>query len=180
MSVAFSFRVDYRPYSGYRDPSLPIGAWTSQAGAVGNASGGIITLDFLFQRDGDPLVTELFNLEQLAVDTSSEAVREFIMTTISMDNLSPSRLASPQIWHFQTNGAPGLGQSAVSLETGTMLPLWFGPPNREEGDSGIRLQTQNVDLVFYAITFQGYIWGPRSILAEGGPRRPVGGLFGKG
>lgn len=179
MSVGFDFRVDIRPYSGYNDPSLPIASWISQAGAAGDATGGIFNMGFFFQLDGDAQISELFNLEQLSFDTSNTNDREVIIETVAMDTLAANRPASPQKWQFRIEGASSTGAAALSLGS-TLLPLWLGSPNRDEGDSGLRITTANVDLLLYAATLQGYVWGPRSVLAEGGPRRPVGGLFGRG
>ena len=180
MSVGFSVRVDVRPYTGYDDPGLPIAAWISQAGVVGNASGGTLNIDFLFQLDAQPLTTELYNLEQVSADTSAEAERQFSLETLNMDQLALNREGSPQKWRSRVLAATGSGIAATELDGATILPLWLGAPNRAEGDSGIRMFWQNADLLLYAVTLQGYIWGPRSVMAAGGPRRPVGGLFGKG
>jgi len=179
VSVGFDFRVDIRPYSGYEDPSLPIASWISQAGAAGNASGGSFNMGFFFQLDGDPLISELFSLEQISFDTSVETNRNLLLQTVNMDNLAPNRPGSTQFWKFQIDAVFSTGVSAIPLAN-TMLPLWLGSPNRDEGDSGLRITTSNTDLVLYAATLQGYMWGPRSVLAQGGPRRPTGGLFGNG
>ena len=178
MSVQASFRVDVRPYSGYAEPSFPIGAWIAQGGLAGDASGGNLTFDFLFQRDDDALVTELYSLEQISIDSTASANHSGNMQTIRMDQLAPNRPASPSIWGFflvaRVTGA------ALDLEESNILPLWLGAPNLDEGGKGLRFTFANVDLRLFAITIQGYMWGPRSVLASGGPRRPVGGLFGNG
>lgn len=179
MSVGFAFRVDIRPYSGYSDPSLPIAAWIAQGGAVGNASGGALTMSFLFQRDEDAQISELFNLEQISFDTSTDVNRVGMLSTINMDTLAPNRPVSDQIWRIDTFGDGGpIGLSAGNLDRLLQHPLWLGAPNRVEGDSGLRVTWPNVDLLLYLVTLQGYMWGPRSVLANGGPQRPVGGLFG--
>ena len=178
MSVFTTFRLDVRPYSGYNDPSLPIAAWIAQGSLVGDASGGTLTFAFRIQTDGDPQISELYNLEALQYDTSNEAIQDVILSTRNMDSLSSFRAVFDQRWVFQTEGAAATNRSAGRLDRGTILPLWFGSPNRDEGDADIRLETVNNDLRLYLATLQGYMWGPRSVLAEGGPRRPVGGLFG--
>ena len=176
MAVGFSFRVDVRPYSGYANPSLPIAAWVGQGTAVGDATGGNLNMDFFFQNDDEALITELFNLEQVALDTTAGVNTPGILRLISMDNLAPNRPMFGQIWSFTMNTR--LGDTAIDMTRGSVLPLWLGAPNREEGDSGIRFFFDNVDARIYGVTIQGYIWGPRSVLAEGGPQRPPNGLFG--
>jgi len=177
VSFGVSFRVDVRPYSGYDSPGLPIAAWISQGGTVGDASGGVINMDFLFQRDDDAQVSELFNLEQISVDTTSATSRDFTIQTLNMDNLAPNRPASTQKWKSNSQFGSGLSNSAFDLDNANILPLWLGAPNRGEGDVGLRIFWPNIDLLLFAVTLQGYMWGPRSVLAPGGPQRPVGGLF---
>jgi len=176
MSVGFTFRVDIRPYTGFTDPALPVASWFAQGGAAGNASGGTINLDFPFQRDGDAQISELFNIEQIAADTTSAVARDAIMQALNMDFLALGRPATDRRWRLQTTAAPG-AVSAISI-LNNQLPLWLGTPNREEGDAGLRFLFTNVDLLLYFVSIQGYMWGPRSVMAEGGPRRPLSGLFG--
>jgi len=175
VSVGFSERVDIRPYSGYDDPGLPIATWVAQAGRAGNASGGTINLDFLFQEDGTPLISELFSLEQMAIDVSTGSSVGGSMLTINMDTLAPNRQLTDQRWNFNLIAFNNI--RAMTLQSANILPIWLGSPNRAEGDSGIRFFFTNVDLLLYQVVLQGYMWGPRSILAPGGPRRPGGGLF---
>lgn len=178
MTVSGTFRVDIRPYSGYDDPGLPIGAWIAQGGIAGDASGGQVIMDFLFKQGDDNLVTELYSLDQISVDTTSATTIEIVMETLNMDSLAFNRLASTQKWIMQArNVGSTLGGNVVPLDEIQALPIWLGSPNATEGDSGLRYRFLNIDLILFAVLLQGYIWGPRSVLAEGGPRRPVGGLF---
>lgn len=177
MTVSATFRVDIRPYTGYSDPGLPVAAWIAQGGVAGDASGGLIFMNFNFQRDEDAQISELFSLDQMHADTSSSVSRIGLLETRNMDALSQNRPLTDQIWRFQTLGGPtGSGFSAIAL-IGDPLPFWLGAPNRVEGESGLRVTWLNIDLLLHLVTLQGYMWGPRSVLAEGGPRRPVGGLF---
>ena len=180
MSVGFSERVDIRPYSGYSDPSLPIGAWVAQAGRAGDATGGTINLDFLFKLDENPQTSELFSLEQMSIDITSVlgVHQEGSIETFGMDTLAPNRDLSNQKWHFSLKAFNT--STAMELDKSQILPLWLGAPNRIEGDSGLRLFFVNTNLILYQVILQGYMWGPRAVMAPGGPRRPVGGLFGAG
>ena len=180
MVVTATFRVDVRPYSGYDDPSFPIAAWIAQGGVAGDPSGGAVFMDFLFQRSDDNQVSELFSLEQFSADTTGNLDDAGVVETLNMDSLAPNRPASTQKWQFRTEGLGAtLAVSVTSLRS-LGLPLWLGTPNRTEGNGGLRVLFTNVDLRLYAITLQGYMWGPRSVLAPGGPRRPVSGLLGNG
>ena len=178
MSVFGTFRVDTRPYTGYAEPGLPIGAWITQSGLAGDASGGIARMTFLFELEGGVRISELYNIEQISIDTSTAVGRDCILATLNMDALSPGRQASPQQWHMQTELNSGVG-SAAPLVDQAGLPLWLGAPavDTPAGDKGFTLTLPNIDGVLYAATVQGYFWGPRSVIAPGGPRRPVGGFF---
>lgn len=180
MSVLARFRVDVRPYSGYNDPALPISGWIAQGGAVGDASGGNLTMDFNFM-DGEeiPRISELFNLEQIAIDTTGGSEGLF-METRNMDNLSPARAGSPQKWAWIVSVV--LGNAALRNDATPKgpLPIWLGAPNQDapSSEAGLRFTWANTNLRLYAITIQGYRWGPRSVLAPGGPQRPPFGYFG--
>jgi len=180
MSVSIFFRVDTRPYSAYRDPSLPIAAYIAQGGVAGNASGGEVLMAFRFQgAETDARVSQMYNLEQLSIDTTDGTGRAVRIDTINMDALAPARQASPQMWQTTLVAFPGSLGSGLVLPA-TQLPIWLGAPavDPASGDGAIRFTFANVDLILYAITIQGYIWSPRSVLAEGGPQRPVRSLFG--
>ena len=179
MTVVGQFNYDIRPYAGYVDPGLPIGSYIAQGGLVGDSSGGNVVFTFLFQQEQEEQITELFNLEQLTIDTSAQAVQLALMVTVNMDRLSRNRDVSAQQRQFVTtvvSAGSALNQSEVQA-----FPIWLGSPNlsARAGTGGLRFSFANVDLRLYQVTIQGYIWGPRSVLAPGGPRRPVaGGLFG--
>jgi len=179
VALSGNFRVDVRPYSGFTNPSLPVAAWIAQGSIVGDASGGNVTMNFFVLIDGDPQTSLLYNLEQIAFDASSETVLDVILSTRNMDTLAPNRPVFDRRWQFQTVAASNLSFTALPLDKASMLPLWLGAPNRDEGDAGLRVQYKNTDLQQFLITMQGYMWGPRSVLNEGGPRRPQGGLFGE-
>lgn len=179
MAVSGNFRVETRPFSGYRDPALPIGSYIAQAGIAGDASGGGLFINFLFQLSADRRVTELYNLEQISIDTDANLAQRGLISTLNMDSLSPTRPASPQKWSFVTS-QDSVSDSALLISDLLNHPIWLGSPALPSGSSaaGLRLAFLNVDLRLYAATIQGYIWGPRSVLAPGGPQRPVNGFFG--
>jgi len=180
VAVSLDFRIEIRPYSGYEDPGLPVASWITQGGIAGDASGGTMSMNFLFELEGGVRISELFNVERMALDTINNSARVFMLTTLNMDNLAPTRQASPQKWQFSTIPASPLG-SALPPEAMSGFPLWLGAPANisPAGDKGLRLQASNVNGELYAVTFQGYMWGPRAVLAPGGPRRPVEGFLGR-
>jgi len=179
MAVVGSFNYDIRPYTGYSDPGLPIASYIAQGGLVGDASGGNVIFTFIMMTEQEEKITEMFNLEELELDTDG-AGEAFLMETVNMDSLSRNRSASKRKWQGATI-AFGSDSASPFLHLSTFRPMWLGSPNLDAraGTAGLRFSFANTDLRLYAVTIQGYIWSSRSILADGGPRRPLGGgLFG--
>jgi len=177
VTVTVQVRYDVRPYAAYDDPGLPIASYIAQGGLAGDASGGNAIISVEFQGEGDERRSELFNIEQLSIDTSAGVDQPTLMSTVSMDALARNRPASPQKWQMTTTTFEG--ESAIRLADTIGLPIFLGGPNLDNPPPAafLRFQWDNINLRLYAITVQGFIWGPRSILAPGGPRRPIGGLF---
>lgn len=179
MTVSDNFRVELRRYSGYTDPALPIAAYIAQGGSVGDASGGSILQSFLFRLGTEPKIERslMYNLEQLSADYDADVNANIFFRTLNMNNLAPTRVASPEKWSIALRGN-NVSDGASELQFMAGLPLWLGSPNSGGSDAGVRFEWENVDLRLVAATIQGYVWGPRSVLAEGGPQRPPNGLFG--
>lgn len=177
MTVSVDARVETRPFSGFNDPALPTGSYIAQVGVAGDASGGIVLIDFEFMNEGNPLNNQMYNLEQISIDTSTAASEVFEMETLNMDRLAPTRGASPKKWRWVTSA--GIAASMLPVQQLSGLPLWLGAPNQEapSGSALLRFNCTNTDLRLYAITIEGYIWGPRSVLAPGGPQRPARGFM---
>jgi len=178
MSVFVTTRVDIRPYSGYSDPSLPIAAWISQGTVTGDVTGGSVFITMIFELDEtDFRLSQLYNLEQFSMDHDAPSAFAGLMTTRAMDRLSPQRDAAEQRWGL-VGVTDGANQAAVGIDALAGLPIWLGSPNEDFSvDSGLRFETPNVDARVVNVTAQGYVWGPRSVLAEGGPQRPANGFF---
>jgi len=176
MSVEQDFRVETRPYSGYEDPGLPFAAWVASGELTGDGSGGFVRITFQFQVAESDNVTERYNLEQFHADVQLATNSVAIMVFQGMDHTSfPFRPMARQEFALglQTNGVL---DSSVQLRDLAGLPLWMGMPIPGVS-AGLEFQFVNLDGVLFTASGQGYIWGPRAILAPGGPRRPPNGFF---
>jgi len=179
VTVIDDFRVDIRPYSGYANPAFPIASYIAQGGSVGDATAGSVFQNLLFRVGEEPFAVQsaqMYNIEQLSIDAATTASPNCLMTTTNMDQLAPTRIASPQKWNLHTV-SDQVGESSLELQALSGLPIWLGRENSGGLDAGVRFEWDNIDLRLYAVTMQGYCWGPRSVLAEGGPQRPPFGLF---
>jgi len=179
MSTSAIFRVETRPYSGYAEPAFPIASWIAQGSIIGNATGGSATIVLQISAGEATPVSEMYNLEQLHVDTQAPVTEQIIMATQFMDNLAPNRPAAEQSWVIPLT-TTGANDSVMALIQNAGLPIWLGAPLAVFGagvSSALTFEWQNVNLQASEVTAQGYIWGPRSVLAPGGPQRPPFGLF---
>ncbi len=177
MSVASNFRIETRPYSGYADPSLPVGAWITQGVLAGNATGGAVQMNFLFQFGNNPLNSQLYSLEQFTAETNASVTEVADFETINMDRLTPNLVLPVTRQQFPVI-ADGIGSAIAQLGDMAGLPFWLGGPNTALLECSIRFQFTNTNLRVYTVSAQGYIWGPRSVTAPGGPQRPPNGFFG--
>lgn len=176
MTVQGDFRVEVKPYSGYDNPSLPIASWIASGTLTGDATGGAVQFTFLFQVAESDNVSERYDLEQLAIDVEIGTNVVVMMEAQGMEQLAfPSRNVEEQRWAMQVL-TDGSGRAAVPLADLAGLPIWLGMPIFGV-DAGVRLRFLNIDTIVYNATLHGYIWGPRSVLAPGGPQRPPNGYF---
>jgi len=170
------FAVNTRPYSGYTDPALPIASYIAQGTDLGTVTGGSLFLEFPFQLAAGPDVSNLYNLEQFAIHVDQNLNIGANLETFAMDHLAGPLVALIQRWSLLVNfGGGGLG-NANDFGTMAGLPVWLGRPQTGL-DAGLRFELINTLNVTYTATIQGYIWGPRSVLAQGGPQRPQSGYF---
>lgn len=176
MSLTAAFDVITRPYSGYADPTLPIAAYIAQGVQTGDGSGGFLNLQFLFQLAAARDVSNLYNLEQFAVFSDQGVTIGANLDTVAMDHTGGPTVAFLQRWNLLlTFAGLGLGVAAPLSDQGA-LPLWLGRPQTGV-DAGVQFQFVNSPGDNFTAVIQGFIWGPRSVLADGGPQRPPSGYF---
>jgi len=178
MTVIGTFPVQRLPWRGYDDPALPVGIWMASGTTVGDASGGSIRVRLAFTTENAPASGDIFNLEQLTSFSSVGATRTGFMTAV---NLAPAPRLNvvDRLWSLVWNvmdplGNIGLGQTLLDL------PIMLG------GRQSVAANPASIDVGFtnptatdsLSVTGMGYVWEARSVLAEGGPQRPVRNLWG--
>lgn len=175
MSVVAVFPVIQRPWKGYQDPGLPVGMWIAQGTVTGDMTGGSATVIFVFKGEGEPLGARFYNIEQL----------EFSSTEAGRAN------AGLRIFNFDVIGTTGLVTRSIHLEIETddiadaslksgqvRLPIFLGRPQLVDLEAQVLFRTNNTTIETIFATAQGYIWEPRSLLIDGGLRRPLDSLYG--
>jgi len=177
MSIAATFRIETLPWRGYDDPGLPAGAWVAQANLDSDMSGGNNTIQFLFQLSADPLSSRLYNLEQWTIGAGATTDTTCRMQITNMGHLSTDRPLGSRSFAIPLLASPpaaGIDSAAQPLRR----PIFLGAPSAAGNTAQIEFIIDNVSGLSQNVSVYGYIWEPRSILAAGGLRRPVEGLFG--
>ncbi len=175
--------VQRREFAGFRDPGLPIGTWQGFVTVGGDASGGVRQALVTFKQPGDPLSGNMYSLDQLTVQDSDEATKFLTVTAANMDPLrvGPIEIGIGQSFACQLIGvadaSAGFEGSRIAGRDVSQLPMWLGRALDAVNNAQLRLFLTNVDLALMSVGAQGYIWGPRSITADGGPRRPVSSMY---
>jgi hypothetical protein len=174
MTVQAVSDVKTRMFSGYPDdPGLPLGTWAVSAGVIGDASGGNRSIEVDFQPGSIARASLCFSLEEFYLtDTDNNAkVAEF--RSLNMERLHDSELV-------RRATAPLIaGLIVATLDpaaVGGIVPMFMGYTGSVGAPAGFLVIATNVAGLTLLAVAGGYYWGPRSINAVGGPRRPITGL----
>ena len=175
MSIVSFFPVLQRPWRGYDDPGLPVGMYIAQGTQLGDASGGTASVVMNFKEEGDPLGARFYNIEQIEIHHTAAVDRPGAIVLSSFDIISSQGLVDRRI-AFQMI-ADAISDAAL-LSGGVKLPIFLGRPQLVGIGSDVQASVANVDGQTLFFTLQGYIWEPRSLLEDGGLRRPLDSLYG--
>lgn len=177
MAVTVITEADFEFWQTGVDRGLPEQAWRAAASVTGDATGGAMALQVDFQKATNPLSARMWSLELLAA-TASVAVTGML---VSAFNMGIVRAAAPTVgvgFSVDMAAAAGGGVEALRARDLTFLPWFLGAPRQRGLAAGITIAVSNTDMAILDIVLRGYVWGPRSQTFEGGPRRPVGSVFG--
>jgi len=179
VTISVQTHVQQRPWRGYDDPGLPVGMYVAQNAVTADASGGRMTVIFNFRNEGSAASGRYYNIEQIeAQHTGGSAVNVFLIA-VNWDLVGPAGLINRE-WAARTrNGASGL--SALSTDTVFPVPIFLGITSPVASLAAqLQIGTDNTNGTAFTTTIQGYIWEARSVLSEGGLRRPMDSLYSSG
>jgi len=175
MSVSVDTQHFRRPFAGWEDPALPEAIWVASSSALGDGGGGVREIRVVLQAAGQARSGNMFSLEQLTLRETNLSGTNYLVETVNMDTVGG---LVGQAGYMQTLGLTNLVDGSANVAQGkTAQPLFLGAPFAI-GIAVVAFRTDNITGQTFSVFAQGYIWGPRSILAEGGPRRPAGSIFG--
>jgi hypothetical protein len=175
MSVVGVAVMQRRPMRGYDDPGLPERIWQGQGTVIGDGSGGTRFVSFPlnqapFERRGTS-----WSLERIYI-TMTDTVAKFLrVVPQSLDRfvgVADESLQRAFVVEVE-RAATGV---QIRLEH-TQPGAYFGQAAGLGGATSIAVEAVNADLAILNVVLEGYEWGPRSVLAPNGIRRPVDGLY---
>lgn len=176
MSVVANFPVLQRPWRGYADPGLPVGMWIAQGTVLGDATGGTQNVRFVFKTEGEPLGARFYNLEQLEVHSTLAGLAVGDLTLENFDIVGPTGLVNRRM-HLAFE-SDGFTNASLKDGDGPKLPKFLGRPQLVGLPTQLQVTVNNTLNETLFFTGQGYIWEPRSLLEDGGLRRPLDSLYG--
>lgn len=179
MTVQLTVPPTIRPYRGFEEPALPNGYWIVHQSVLGDATGGLMSVNIRFSSADQPNVSTIWNLETLAI---SAAEAGSATMRVDFGNMDPQPLGA-------STGARTILYALPTLDFGVTIsgralellarntPIFLGSAGKGvNGD--LAFDTSNIDTLSLSVRAQGYFWGPEAVNAPGGPQRPATGLFG--
>ena len=169
--------VESRRYSGWMDPRYPIGYWMGRLEVTGNASGGELGIDLLFQT-AFPAVrnSQLYSVERFAV-TSTEATDR--IARIDVVNMGgPGNAGFRHRYAVLIRSIGNVPNAGAGIPEQQALCPWFlGSQGIGGTSASLSFLTTNLDGETFSLEAEGYRWSSRSVLIDGGPQRPPTGPY---
>lgn len=177
MSVITQIVVESRRYSGWIDPRYPIGYWQAALTIVGDATGGVVGLDLVFQGASPPtLNSQMYSVERLGLTQGNSGNRQIRISAINM--AGPANQGFLHEYTFLMLGQDtGLNKSAIRADMLSILPWFLGSQRTRGITASLSAVLPNVDGIGFTFEAEGYRWGARSVLVDGGPQRPPTGPY---
>lgn len=178
MTVITKVSIKQRQWRGYDDPGLPVGMYWSADSVVGDATGGFQTVQFIFRAEANPLTGRFFNIEQYVVNKGGSD-QSGVMKVSNFESVSPSGLINFERQIRLVANSPGDFDLSLSPDLSFSTPIFLGSPDAlKDLEAQVNFRFVNVDTEQLVVSIQGYIWEARSVMSEGGLRRPADSLYG--
>jgi len=164
VSVQDSFDILQKPWQGWwRDANkaFPIGAWQVEGTIVGDGTGGERQFNVFFRPLATGFQALAYSIERMSLsdsDNSSKAA-SFLTAGFDLNTAVAFRLETAP--SFSAGRRDNLGRyflGVASAAVGTVL---------------LALEVPNADGATVTLRMEGYVWGQRSIIAEGGYQVPT-------
>lgn len=158
-------------YRGYDNPSLPIGIWEGFGTVVGDGSGGVAEIDLVFNLATASRDPKFYSLDALMWLTSEVVANRTV--ELFVNNLGDVGGTK----RYEMIASRGPDTQALEARAYGILPLFLGRQTNPGVTTFVGTRVTNINLAGYTMFGSGYVWDARSIMAEGGPSRPLQGIF---
>jgi len=176
MAVVAQIVVENRRYSGWIDPRYPIGYWQAGLDVTGDATGGRLSIDLLFQPAAPAFLnSQMYSVERISLTADDGTNRIAKLFAVNMGG--PANLGFEHQYAIFLEPMTGLGESALVPVTMNLLPWFLGSQRTAGISASLSYQGVNSNGVLFRFEAEGYRWGARSVLIDGGPQRPPTGPY---
>lgn len=175
MSVIVENEVNLREFSGWTEPQLPSGYWSTAAIGIGDATGGLMAIQINFSRATSQRNSQFYSLEQLAIWQQVSGSNSGILRFGNWDLGRGSGIDRSFLIRLiagQQATSPAAGEDLDYLK-GFFLGRQFNPNTTTD----MIFILDNIDTRVFNLRAEGYVWGARSVNVSGGPQRPSTGLY---
>ena len=178
MAVVGQIVVESRRYSGWTDPRYPVGYWQAALVVTGDATGGNLGIDLVFQGVLTPLLnSQMYSVERMGITTDASLDRDMRVSAVNMGG--PTNLGFSHQYTILVGGQSAASGSAIRGDQLTILPWFLGSQRTAGVTASLSILTPNVDTLIVKFEAEGYRWSARSVLVDGGPQRPPTGPYGQ-
>lgn len=180
MSVLFRTPYSPRAWRGYDDPGLPVGMYIAYGVVLGDASGGRQEVEIEFKRANAAVSGNHYNIEQMNVFVAGTVTTlDLKIQAINFERLQ-NFMIGERIWRYDLSSDGSAAVAGSNQAISFPLPKFLGQGSIVPGEaSTFTCSVNNVLSNLLSVAVQGYIWEPRSMMAPGGLRRPIDGLYGR-
>jgi len=178
MTVITTSPIVPRMWRGYDDPGLPVGTYLGHALVVGDVTGGSAFLEFNYKQINEPASGRFFNIEQVNLFATLGISIQGGMAVRFFDRTGPFQVSVRQ-FTFELVPDDGINTTLNYHGSFPPMPLFLGQSTRLQNElSRVAFTINNINTVVFQAVIQGFIWEARSILSEGGLRRPPDAVYG--
>jgi len=179
VTVTLTIAPIIRPFRGFEDPALPDGYWAAHGGLLGDASGGLQSINIRMSSSAQPNVSLLWSLEQLVMDQSGVPGRDLRIDYGGFDiqPLQGSNGSLTKLIQLRMLDLPGFSTAVAITKSDVGRPIFLGAA-RKDVNVDLAFDVVNTDGSSLSVFAQGFFWGPAAVNAPGGPQRPLTSIYG--
>lgn len=178
MTVALTIAPITRPFRAFADPALPDGYWAAHGALLGDASGGLMSINIRISTSAQPSVSLLWSLEQLAIEHNASLTIPSVRLDYGGFDVQPLQGSTGSLTKLVQIQLVPMEVASNAIGFGSIqLPIFLGAA-RKDVNVDLSFDLDNLDASSFSVFAQGFFWGPGAVNAPGGPQRPLNSIYG--